>query len=100
MAKKDFNNVNTAPVFDVIAAATQDTTQTPEKRRPGRPGRTDNTERFSLAVAPDLAEYIRTMARITGRSMNDFIILALEQHKENNATLYAEAQKFINSLEK
>lgn len=96
MAKKDFN-INTAPVYDTIAAATQD--KTPERGKPGRKP-TENTERLSLAVTPELANYIRIMARITGHTINDFIILALEQSKERNATLYNEAQKFISSLEK
>lgn len=96
MAKKDFSNVNTAPVYDTIAAATA---ETPEKKKPGRRP-TENTERLSLAVTPELADYIRIMARITNHTMNDFIILALEQHKENNTAVYTEAKKFINSLEK
>ena len=99
MAKKDFNSINTGKFYETIDAATADTKQAPEKGKPGRPAK-DNTERISLAVPPEVSDYIRIMARITGHTMNDFIILAIEQHKERNETLYNEAQKFINSLEK
>ena len=98
MAKKDFSTMNTAPVYETITAATTEAPKEPD-RRPGRKP-TENTERLSLAVKPELAEYVRTMARITGRTINDFIILALEQNRESNAALYTEAQKFIKSLEK
>lgn len=91
MAKKDFN-INTAPVYETIAAAITE----PEQKDTGK----KNSQRFNIAVAEDLAEYVRIMSDANRMTKNDFIALAIAEHKERNAAQYAAAQEFFSKLEK
>ena len=76
MAKKDFN-INTDPIYETIAAAITE----PEQKSTGKP----NNQRFNIAIAPDLAEYVRIMSDANRMTKNDFIALAIAEHKERNA---------------
>lgn len=86
MAKKDFTNINTAPVFNVIAAATEEPETTPDKPR------------INLALHPEQYDYIKTMARLQGQTMTGFINTIIAQHAEGHADIYNKAKELIKGL--
>ena len=117
MAKKDFSTVNTNPVYSTIAEATapaeapgvteprkeRKTYTQAEKdeyqaalRTAGRKG--CKLPRINLAFAPDLHDYIKTMATAAGMSYTDFVNIVLRQHMNDHQEQYEQAVKFRNSL--
>ena len=108
MAKKDLN-INTAPVYDAIAEATTQgrkprKTYTAEEAEAikatlntsGRKG--VKLSRINVAFTPDNHKYVKTMARVTGITLTDFINKIIEEHRAAHADLYQQAIDFKNSL--
>jgi len=54
--------------------------------------------RINMAFAPEVYEYIQTMARVSGISMTDFVNLAMKEHIRNHEDLYNRAREFRDSL--
>lgn len=54
--------------------------------------------RINMAFAPEIYEYIQTVARASGISMTDFVNLALREHARNHEELYSQAIEIRNSL--
>lgn len=54
--------------------------------------------RINMAFAPEIYEYIQTVARVSGISMTDFVNLALREHARNHEELYSQAIEIRNSL--
>lgn len=114
MAKKDFSTANTA--FDALADALQIPGQTEMQLNTGRKTYTDeeaaafiadgktsgrkglNMPRINMAFTPEVYDYIKTMARVRGESMTDFVNTVLRQSLEENGDLYRKAVEFRNSL--
>ena len=125
MAKKDFSSVNTNPVYNVIAEATAEqlpgqleletapgvteprkdrkTYTQAEKdeyqatlRTAGRKG--CKLPRINLAFAPDLYDYVRTMARARGETITDFCNHILRQSMDENREVYEKAIEFRKSF--
>ena len=110
-SKKDFTTANKA--FDALAEALA----TPEE--PARKDRKTYTDaeaaqflaegqtsgrkgmklpRINVAFTPEVYNYVRTMARVRGETLTDFINHVLRQSMDGNAEVYAKAQEFKNSL--
>ena len=128
MAKKDFSQVNTNPVYNTIAEATAepeqaaaeiDKAQEIEEDRPARKPRRTYTEqealeimqtlhttgrkgiklpRINLAFTPDLHEYIVTMSRARGETLTEFVNKVLREHMAEHMDIYERAIEFRNSL--
>jgi len=122
MAKKDFSQVNTNPVYNTIAAATADPEQeaaeiieeTPERKprrtyteqeaaeimqtlhTTGRKGL--KLPRINLAFTPELHEYVTTMSRARGETLTDFVNKVIREHMEAHRDIYEKAIEFRNSL--
>lgn len=120
MAKKDFSNVNTGNVYGVIAEATaeapaqekQQAAEEPHTRKTyteaaaaeflaslktaGRKG--VKLPRINMAFTPELFDYIKTMARVTGMTQTEFVNNVLAQYKAEHMEQYAKAVEFRNSL--
>ena len=126
MAKKDFTNINTAPVYGAIAEATadpvQETQEAPllqaEPQKPAGASRYTEQEaleymnnlqttgrkglklpRINLAFAPDVYQYIRYMSRVKGVSMTEFVDAVLRQHMDDHRDIYEKAIEFMRGLE-
>ena len=54
--------------------------------------------RINLAFAPDVYDYIRTMARVSGMSFTEFVNMILRQHMKEHEDKYKQAIEFRNSL--
>ena len=118
MAKKDFTAANKA--FDALAEAVQlpgqleidaagnirkdrKTYQQDEAAAFTAQGKTSGRKglklpRINVAFAPDLYEYVRTMARVRGETLTDFVNDVLRQSMTENAEIYAKAIEFKNSI--
>lgn len=117
MAKpKDFSAVNTGRVYDTIAEATAEPAQETQGTRKERRTYTEQeTEEFlqnmktagrkglklprvNFAFAPDIYDFVKTMSRVSGLNMTDYINSILRQYMEEHRDIYEKAIEFRNSL--
>ena len=122
--KKDFTQANTgrgaynqmaeaiAEPEEIEAQNTQDAQEVQNPRTPytaekaqemreagttqGRKG--CKAVRINMAFAPDIYEYIRTMARLRGESVTAFTNFVFRQSMEYNAELYEQAKQFTKDF--
>jgi hypothetical protein len=107
--KKDFSTINTGSrVNAAISSATgkqgqQGEASAEEKsarasalRTQGRKG--CKAVRINMAFSPENYEFIRIMARVTGKTMTEFANLTIAKYREEHPELYEKAQDIINSL--
>lgn len=104
----DVPEVENAPI-------TQEAQQPKRIRRPSRPytaqevqelteeGMTQGRKglklpRINLAFKVDVYNYVRTMSRVRGQSISDFLDSALRENMERNKDIYQEAQDFIKRM--
>lgn len=118
MAKKDLTQINTGRFYNSIENATAETQEEQEAQQGRKPRRTYTEQeaqeimqslktsgrkglklpRINLAFSPEIYEYIKTMSRVSGQSMTDFINAALQQHLNEHRDIYEKAIEFRNSL--
>lgn len=120
--KMNFTENNTGRLFDMVtrdAPEVQETQETQEKQRKPRKEWMEYTEeerrafldnrktagrkgaglpRFNVGFSPQVYDYIRTVSRVRGESMTDFINIVLAEHMEAHRDLYEKAIEFRNSL--
>ena len=109
MAKKDFSQVNTAPVFNAIAEAT--TAGRKPRRIPTEEEKAEALEtlhtvglkgvkapRINMAFTQSNYDFIVTMAQVRGQSRTEFVNDVLKKYRTENADLYNKALEFRNSL--
>lgn len=109
MAKKDFTQVNTEPVYDAISNATTAQkprkTYTPEeaeelkasRKTQGRKG--TKLPRVNLALSPQIYDYVKTVSTVCGMTITDFINGELQRSFERNRDVYDEAIAFRNKIQ-
>ena len=107
-SKKDFTNMNTGRVSAAISQATsrkgQQGEATPQEveerkaelRTQGRKG--CKATRINMAFTPDNHEYLKIMARISGKTMTEFANLVIERYREEHPDLYEKAKDIIANL--
>lgn len=116
MAKKDFSKVNTERVYNTIEEATAEEKTLPKMPQKPRKTYTDkealelmaNMEttgrkgvklpRMNMAFTPDNYAYIKTMSKVRGESLTQFVNHLIETSIEQNAEIYAKAIEFRKSL--
>lgn len=54
--------------------------------------------RINMAFTPENHEFIKTMARISGKTMTEFANLCIEKYREEHPDLYEQAKQIIDSL--
>lgn len=54
--------------------------------------------RINMAFTPDNHEFIKVMARITGKTMTEFANLCIEKYREEYPELYKKSKKIIKKL--
>lgn len=111
--KKDFSKVK-----DAIAEATAEPQEAQEMQKTRKPRKTYEPQeiqefldtmqttghkgaklpRINLAFTPDLYDYIRTMAKMTGQTYTEFINKILREYMENHAEQYKKAVELRESL--
>lgn len=108
MAKKDFTNLNTGRVYKSIETATsrkgQQGTASPQEaaerasnlKTQGRKG--CKAIRINMAFTPENHEYIKVMAKVTGKTMTEFANLAIERYRTEHPDLYEQAKAIIDNL--
>lgn len=106
--KKDFAGINTGRVYANIEQATsekgQQGTASPQEaaeraaelRTQGRKG--CKAIRINMAFTPDNHEFIRVMAKITGKTMTEFANLVIERYRTEHPELYDQAKAIIDQL--
>lgn len=119
MAKKDFSKINTGNVYGAIAAATADDTQETQAIKEEPHTRKTYTEaeaaeflstlktagrkgvklpRINMAFTPELFDYIKTMARVSGITQTEFVNSVLAQYKAEHSEQYEKAVEFRKNL--
>ena len=115
-SKKDFTSINTNRVYSTIETATGEPTEPQLARRPRSQaptqeevdmardlGKTQGRKgckaiRINMAFAPDVHDYVTTMARAAGMSITEFTNVVFRQHMENNMDQYEKAKEFRINL--
>lgn len=116
MAKKDFSTMNTGRAEAAAGEAVirkleqgasnkgQQGEATPQEaaeraaalKTQGRKG--CKAVRINMAFSPENHEFIKTMARISGKTMTEFANLCIQKYREEHPDLYEQAKQIINSL--
>lgn len=106
--KKDFAGMNTGRVYGAIEQATsrkgQQGTASPQEaqeraaelRTQGRKG--CKATRINMAFTPENHEFIKVMARLTGKTMTEFANLVVERYRTEHPELYEQAKSIIDQL--
>ena len=105
---KDFANVNTGRVFNAIETATakkghqgtasqqEQAERASELRTQGRKG--CKAVRINMAFSPQNHEFIKVMARGSGRTMTEFTNLVLDAYRREHPEMMAQARAFLDTL--
>ena len=56
--------------------------------------------RINMAFTPSNTDYIKVMAGVRGESMTQFVNAALEEHRQQNGTVYEKAKALIDGVRK
>lgn len=118
MAKKDFSNVKTAPIYEAITEATAEAEPMPEqiKYKDRKTYTADEARaameqlhthgmkgvklpRINLAFTPSNYEFVQTMARVRGETMTDFVNYIMAEAREKHADLYEKALAFRDLMD-
>lgn len=106
--KKDFTSINTGRVYGAIEQATsnkgQQGTASPQEaaeraeelRTQGRKG--CKAVRINMAFTGSNHQYIKVMAKVTGKTMTEFTNYVVEQYRTEHPELYAKAKEIIDQL--
>ena len=86
MAKKDFGNVNTSPVYEHIATATAD------------PAPIEGGRRINLGLDPTLYDYVKVMAGLQNKTTTAFISDVLRSNMEKHQDVYDKIVAFRNEM--
>ena len=107
-SKKDFAGMNTGRVYGAIEQATsnkgQQGTASPQEaaeraanlKTQGRKG--CKATRINMAFTPENHEFIKVMARLTGKTMTEFANLVVERYRTEHPELYEQAKAIIDQL--
>lgn len=106
MAKKDFSGIQTGKVYNALEQATsrkgQQGTASPQEaserasqlRTQGRKG--CKAVRINMAFTPENHEFIRVMAKATGRTMTEFTNLVISAYQREHPEIMEQARGFLN----
>lgn len=107
-AKKDFGAINTGKVYATIEQATsnrgQQGTASPQEaaarksalKTQGRKG--CKAIRINMAFTPENHDFIKVMAKISGKTMTEFINLTIETYRKEHGEQYEAAKAIIEKL--
>ena len=108
MSKKDFAGMNTGRVYGAIEQATSSKGQqgkaspqeaaerAEELRTQGRKG--CKAIRINMAFTPSNHEFIRVMAKASGRTMTEFTNLVIAAYQREHPEIMEKAQTFLDTI--
>lgn len=106
--KKDFSGVNTGRVYAEIATATskkgQQGTASPQEitermdalQTQGRKG--CKAIRINMAFSPENHQFIKVMAKASGRTMTEFTNLVVSAYRREHPEIMAQANAFLETI--
>ena len=106
--KKDFSQMNTGRVFDSIERATgkagQQTTASAQEvaarrealQTQGRKG--CRATRINMAFTPENHEFIKVMAKASGKTMTEFTNLVITAYRREHPELMEQANAFLSTI--
>ena len=107
-SKKEFTAINTGSLYGNIEQATapkgQQGTASPEEQKAradamatqGRKG--CRAIRINMAFSPDNHEFIKILAKATGRTMTDFTNLIIAAYRNEHPELMEQAKGFLETV--
>jgi uncharacterized protein (DUF1778 family) len=107
-SKKDFAGMNTGRVYGAIEQATskkgQQGTASPQEaaerrealQTQGRKG--CKAIRINMAFTPDNHEFIKVMAKASGKTMTEFTNLVVAAYRREHPEIMAQAQAFLDTI--
>lgn len=107
-SKKDFGGINTGRVYESIEKATSTkgqqgkaSPQEAEQRKAelktqGRKG--CKAIRINMAFTPDNHEFIKVLAKASGKSMTEFTNLVIAAYRNEHPELLAKANDFLETV--
>ena len=107
-SKKDFAGMNTGRVYGAIEQATsrkgQQGTASPQEaaeraaqlKTQGRKG--CKAIRINMAFTPSNHQFIKVMARASGKTMTEFTNLVIEAYQREHPEIMEQAQTFLNTV--
>ena len=107
-SKKDFAGINTDRVYSAIETGTskkgQQGTASPKEakeraaqlRTQGRKG--CKAIRINMAFTPENHEFIKIMAKASGRTMTEFANLVIAAYQREHPEILSEAQSFLDKI--
>jgi len=108
MSKKEFTGMNTGRVYGAIEQATSSKGQqgkaspqeaaerAEELRTQGRKG--CKAIRINMAFTPSNHEFIRVMAKASGRTMTEFTNLVIAAYQREHPEIMEKAQAFLDTI--
>ena len=108
MAKKDFAGINTGRVYGAIETATakkgQQGSASPQEQAEraselhtqGRKG--CKAVRINMAFTPENHEFIKVMARASGRTMTEFTNLVIAAYRREHPEFMSDARAFLDKI--
>ena len=107
-AKKDFAGINTGRVYNAIEQATSRKGQQGKASPQEAAERAANLQtqgrkgckaiRINMAFTPDNHEFIKVMAKISGKTMTEFTNLVIERYRSEHPEIFDQAKAIIESL--
>lgn len=107
-SKKDFSGMNTGRVYGAIEQATsrkgqQGTASAQEAAERAAQLKTQGRKgckaiRINMAFTPENHEFIKVMAKISGKTMTEFANLAIERYRTEHPDIYEKAKAIIDEL--
>lgn len=103
-----FDNVNTGKVYEQLQKAQKTTGKhieagAEEKAERAASMRTQGKKgckavRINMAFTPDNHDFIKTMARVTGKNMTEFTNIVIERYRTEHPEKYEDAKRMLNEL--
>lgn len=106
--KKDFSSMNTGRVFSSIeqgtskkgqqgtASAQEVTARREALQTQGRKG--CRATRINMAFTPENHEFIKVMAKASGKTMTEFTNLVIAAYRREHPELMEQAEAFLNTI--
>ena len=107
-SKKDFSGMNTGRVYGAIEQATsqkgQQGTASPQEqaeraaelRTQGRKG--CKATRINMAFTPENHEFIKVMAKASGKTMTEFTNLVIAAYQREHPEIMEQARAFLDTI--
>lgn len=107
-SKKDFDTMKTGRLFDAIQTSTaprghQDTASPEEQEERAEAMRTQGRKgckavRINVAFTPSNHQFVKVMARASGKSMNELVNLVVAAYQQEHPEILGQAQAFLTEI--